>query len=193
LDEGAPWRIRLAAYIVKRDKTRPSETLLKPVLSRYATPDPAACPAGGGSAIVTALIGTNGTPPPGRGASNLAPPRTKRRGKPDASFEFECGDPPPVTEVFRRGNGVTNPVPIYHPEPQYSEEARKVKRQGAVLLGLVVDANGHPRDIRVIRPVGLGLEEKAIETVTAWRFKPAMKNAQAVAMEAQVEVTFRFL
>jgi len=95
--------------------------------------------------------------------------------------------------VYRPGGGVTNPVPILHPEPQYSEEARKAKWQGAVMLSLVVDENGRPTQIRVIRPLGLGLDEKAIEAVSQWTFKPGMKDGKPVKVLAQIEVTFRLL
>jgi len=95
--------------------------------------------------------------------------------------------------VYLPGGGVTNPVPIYRPEPQYSEEARKAKWQGAVLLSLVVDENGKPVQIRVIRPLGLGLDEKAIEAVSQWLFKPGMLNGKPVKVQAQIEVTFRLL
>ncbi len=211
LDDGGPWRIRLAAYSVKRDNMH-SEILAKPLLSRYTAPDPAACPAGGGSAIVAALVGTNGSPreirpeiagdPLGEAAAKAIKswrfqPGTAN-GKPreaNASIEFECGPfpPPAVAGVSPTGNGVANPVPIYRPEPQYSEEARKAKWQGAVLLSLIVDATGHTTAIRVVRPLGMGLDEKAIEAVKLWRFKPGMRGAQPVAIQAQIEVTFRLL
>ena len=95
--------------------------------------------------------------------------------------------------AYRPGGGVTNPVALYKPEPQYSEEARKAKWQGAVLLSLVVDENGKPIQIKVIRPLGLGLDEKAIEAVSQWKFKPGMKDGKPVPVQAQIEVTFRLL
>jgi protein TonB len=95
--------------------------------------------------------------------------------------------------VYRPGGGVTNPRPIYRPEPQYSEEARKAKWQGSVLLSLVVDENGKPIQIKVIRPLGLGLDEKAIEAVSQWKFEPGKKDGKPVAVAAQIEVTFRLL
>jgi protein TonB len=95
--------------------------------------------------------------------------------------------------VYKAGGGVTNPVPIDHPEPQYSEEARKAKWQGAVMLSLVVDDKGRPINIKVIRPLGLGLDEKAIEAVQKWTFKPGMKDGKPVSVQAQIEVTFRLL
>src|SRR5208337_3859138 len=78
--------------------------------------------------------------------------------------------------VFRVGGGVSAPKEIYAPEPEYSEEARKVKHMGTVVLQLVVGSDGLPRDIRVVRTLGLGLDEKAIEAVRKWRFEPAKKD-----------------
>jgi protein TonB len=95
--------------------------------------------------------------------------------------------------AYRPGGGVTNPVAIYKPEPQYSEEARKAKWQGAVLLSLVVDESGNPIDIKVIRPLGLGLDEMAIKAVSQWKFKPGTLNGKPVKVQAQIEVTFRLL
>jgi periplasmic protein TonB len=95
--------------------------------------------------------------------------------------------------VYRPGAGVSNPVPISRPEPQYSEEARKAKWGGTVLLSLVVDETGHTTDIKVLKPLGLGLDEKAIEAVSKWLFKPGMKDGKPVKVLAQIEVTFRLL
>lgn len=95
--------------------------------------------------------------------------------------------------VYQIGGEVSQPVPIYKIEPEYSEEARKAKYSGTVLLSVVIDANGNTRDIRITRPLGLGLDEKAIEAVSKWRFRPAMKGGKPVAVQAQIEVNFRLL
>ena len=95
--------------------------------------------------------------------------------------------------AYHIGGEVSAPTLISKTEPEYSEEARKAKYSGSVLLSIVVDANGLPRDIKVVRPLGLGLDEKAIEAVMKWRFRPGMKGGRAVAVQAQVEVTFRLL
>lgn len=95
--------------------------------------------------------------------------------------------------AYKIGGGVSAPVPVYRPEPEYSEEARKAKWQGAVLLQLVVDENGVPQDIKVIRSLGLGLDQKAIEAVQKWRFKPGQKDGKAVPVSANIEVNFRLL
>jgi TonB family protein len=93
--------------------------------------------------------------------------------------------------AYRPGGGVTNPVALSKPEPEYSEEAQKAKWQGAVLLSLVVDATGKPTNIKVVRSLGLGLDEKAIEAVQQWQFRPGTKDGAPVPVQAQIEVTFR--
>jgi len=95
--------------------------------------------------------------------------------------------------AYRIGGGVSAPVPIYKPEPEYSEEARKAKFQGTVVLFIVVDEKGNPRDLKVIRPLGLGLDQKAIEAVQKWKFRPGMKDGHPVSVQATIEVNFRLL
>jgi protein TonB len=92
--------------------------------------------------------------------------------------------------VFRPGRGVTPPRVIYQTDPEFSEEARKAKYQGTCVLGLVVDANGHPTQIRVLSALGMGLDEKAIESVKNWKFEPGKKDGHDVAVEIAVEVDF---
>ncbi len=93
--------------------------------------------------------------------------------------------------IYRVGGGVSAPRAIYSPDPEYSEEARKAKYQGTVVLWLIVDQAGRPRDIKVMRSVGLGLDEKAIEAVKTWKFEPARKDGHPVAVQISVEVDFR--
>jgi protein TonB len=78
-------------------------------------------------------------------------------------------------------------------EPEYSDSARKARHQGSVLLAVTVDAKGNPQDIRVIRGLGLGLDERAMEAVSTWRFRPALLNGKPVAAPITVEVNFRLL
>jgi TonB family protein len=92
--------------------------------------------------------------------------------------------------AFRVGGGVSAPKAIYDPDPDYSEEARHAKFQGTVLLWVVVGADGRPRDIRVIRSVGMGLDQKAIEAVTQWEFEPAILDGHPVAVQVNIEVSF---
>ncbi|MBI3485025.1 MAG: energy transducer TonB [Acidobacteria bacterium] len=96
--------------------------------------------------------------------------------------------------VFRPGRGgVGEPECAYCPLPAYSEEARKAKYQGTVLVQMVVLADGRPTNIVMIRGAGMGLDEKAVETIRTWRLKPAMLGGKPVAVQIQVEVTFRLL
>ena len=92
---------------------------------------------------------------------------------------------------FTAGRGVTAPRAIYDPEPEYSEQARRVHFQGMVVLSIVVDQTGHARDIRVARSVGMGLDEKAIEAVKKWKFEPGVKDGHPVAVGVNIEVNFR--
>lgn len=93
--------------------------------------------------------------------------------------------------VYKVGGGISAPQPIDTPDPEYTEEARRAKIQGTCILGLIVDAEGHPRDIRVVRGLGYGLDAKALETVKQWRFQPAKKDGQPVNVQVSVEVGFR--
>ena len=87
--------------------------------------------------------------------------------------------------------GVSQLVPILTPEAEFSDEARRQKYQGACAISLIVDAQGNPQNLRVIQPLGLGLDEKALEAVHKYRFKPARKDGKPVAVRMSVVVNFR--
>lgn len=90
--------------------------------------------------------------------------------------------------------GYGEPECIYCPRPQFSDEAVKLKYQGTVLLRAVITADGRAENIQVIRGLGLGLDEKAIEAVRTWRFKPALgPNGKPAAVVAIIEINFRLL
>lgn len=93
--------------------------------------------------------------------------------------------------VYSVGGNVSAPIPIYKPEPPYSEQARKAKYQGTVVLWIVVDAQGNVTDAQVVKPLGMGLDQNAIKTVKTWKFKPAMRNGSPVPVKVMVEVSFR--
>jgi len=93
--------------------------------------------------------------------------------------------------AYSVGGSVTAPIPIYKPEPPYSEEARKAKYQGTVVVLIVVDTQGSVTDARVVKPLGLGLDEKALDTVRTWKFKPGMRNGIPVPVRVMIEVSFR--
>ncbi len=89
--------------------------------------------------------------------------------------------------------GVTAPIPVYRVEPEYSDEARKARFQGTVVLQIVIDEHGIPTQFEIRQPLGLGLDAKAVEAVKQWRFRPAMKNGKPVAVVAIIHVSFHLL
>jgi len=92
--------------------------------------------------------------------------------------------------AFSVGGGVSAPIAIYSPTPAYSEEARKAKFAGIVLLWIVVDAQGAVRNIRIAKDLGMGLDEEAVKTVNTWKFKPALRQGVPVPVQMEVEVSF---
>jgi len=95
--------------------------------------------------------------------------------------------------AYSIGGGVSPPSVLYRVDPEYSEEARKAKYSGTVVLYIEVDTSGHASNVRVLKAIGLGLDEKAIEAVNKWRFKPGLKDGKPVKVRAQIEVNFRLL
>jgi protein TonB len=93
--------------------------------------------------------------------------------------------------VFHIGGGVTKPEVLYSPEPEFSEEARKAKFSGNVQVYLWVDESGNPSHIRVVRGIGMGLDEKAIEAVRQYKFRPAMKDGKPVKVDLYIDVNFQ--
>jgi periplasmic protein TonB len=94
--------------------------------------------------------------------------------------------------VYRVGGGISAPIALVTPEAEFSDEARRAKYQGVVLISLIVDAQGNPQNPRVVRPLGMGLDEKAMEAVRKYKFKPAMKDGHIpVPVMITVEVNFR--
>ncbi len=130
------------------------------------------------------------------------------------TFSFQCSDsmtagtsqtdtePSPVHRIgdggfgggaYKVGGGVSQPQLISKIEPEYSEEARKAKWQGSVEMQIVVDEHGMPKEMKVTRALGRGLDQKALEAVAKWRFKPGMKDGKPVPVIATVQVNFRLL
>jgi periplasmic protein TonB len=94
--------------------------------------------------------------------------------------------------IYQIGGGVSAPVPLNQVEAEFSDEARRAKYQGVVLISMIVDTSGMPQNPRVVRPLGMGLDEKALEAVRKYRFKPAMKDGKTpVPVMITVEVNFR--
>ncbi len=111
--------------------------------------------------------------------------------KREGGSESPAPAPDPHSEVFTVGGGVSAPRVIANADPMYAEVARMAKYQGTVVLWLVITAEGEPSALRVVRPAGLGLEEKAVNAVQQWKFRPAMRNGEPVPVRINVEVNFR--
>ena len=92
--------------------------------------------------------------------------------------------------VYHVGGGISAPTAVSAPDPEYTEEARRAKTQGTCVLWLIVDSQGRPRDVRVVRGLGYGLDAKALEAVRQWRFNPSMKDGKPVDVQISVEVAF---
>lgn len=94
--------------------------------------------------------------------------------------------------LYRIGGSVSAPIALNNVEAEFSDEARRAKYQGVCLIQLIVNAQGDPINPRVIRALGMGLDEKAIEAVRKYKFKPAMKDGRTpVPVMITVEVNFR--
>jgi TonB family protein len=118
------------------------------------------------------------------------------------TFSFQCADTSKAgasetdtrpQSVYRVGAGVSAPSVLYKQEPTYTDEARAAKVSGTVLLYVEVDSTGRPRNVKVLRGLGLGLDERAIEAVSKWRFRPGQKGGQPVTVAAEIAVDFRLL
>jgi len=87
--------------------------------------------------------------------------------------------------------GVTAPKVIYSIDPEYTNEARQARHQGTVILWAVVGPDGRVYGLRIRRPLGMGLDEKAMEAVQQYRFEPGKKDGKPVPVRVVVEVSFR--
>jgi TonB family protein len=97
----------------------------------------------------------------------------------------------PLYHVASNNAGVKHPEAAYTPEPEFTEAARRAHVQGTVVFNVVVDKTGQITRIRIVRPLGMGLDEQAVEALKTWRFKPATRNGEPVAVEMNIEVEFR--
>jgi TonB family protein len=94
--------------------------------------------------------------------------------------------------LYQIGGRISAPVVIHSVEAEFSDEARRAKYQGVCLISLIVDAQGNPQNIRIARALGMGLDEKAIEAIRQYKFKPAMKDGRTpVPVMITIEVDFR--
>lgn len=114
--------------------------------------------------------------------------RLNGSGKPEITASYKDWLP---ENVFKVGGSVSPPRAIYTPDPAYTLEARSEKYKGTCVLAVVVGVDGRSHEIRVLRPLGKGLDEQAIEAVKQWKFSPGKKDGQPVAVMIKVEVQFR--
>jgi TonB family protein len=103
------------------------------------------------------------------------------------------GPDDPIVEdgVYRAGPRVSHPALVDKVEPSYTEEAREARVSGIVLASLAVDPSGKPQNVTVVKGLGHGLDEKAVEAVRQWRFRPGMKDGMPVTVGIKVAVNFR--
>jgi protein TonB len=95
--------------------------------------------------------------------------------------------------THRIGGGVSAPVLIHKEEPQYSAQARAANYEGKAVLYVEIGPDGIVRKVRILQGVGFGLNEKAMEAVSQWRFKPGRKSGEPVTVAATIEVNWRLL
>jgi TonB family protein len=88
------------------------------------------------------------------------------------------------------GGGVSAPQVIHSVDPEFTSEARQANYEGMVAIQLIVDSQGNPQDIRVTRHLGMGLDQKAIEAVRQYHFRPAMYQGHPVSVQMVIEVDF---
>jgi TonB family protein len=97
-----------------------------------------------------------------------------------------------ICEVRKVGDcGVTTPKPLYHPDPEYTDRARKKKINGVVLLSIVVTPEGTVRDAKVTTSLDKELDSQALKAVGTWKFQPATKDGKPVPVRIAVETDFR--
>ncbi len=92
---------------------------------------------------------------------------------------------------YKIGGDVTAPVLVEKHEPGYTKSAKDAKIQGPVVLSITISDQGVPEDVHVTKSLDPGLDEKAMQAVSSWRFKPALKDGKPVSVLANVEVQFR--
>jgi protein TonB len=134
--------------------------------------------AGGGFFSLAQTPTQIGTTPVGAGSSTGAGQETAADGKDGV-------------QPKRVGGGVSAPVLLHHVEPEFSDEARRAKVQGIVLVNLWVDEKGRPSHVRVQQGLGSGLDENAVKAVQQYRFRPAMEGGKPVLVELTILVSFR--
>lgn len=223
LDPPRPWGLVGASWRVESQGRPvagiPAVVPAKPVLISYVSPEAGACQQGLSFVPVDVQVGEDGVPtqvrpggpagsPAGDGSGQAVALAVQSwrfqpatwGGKPttaSGTVLLECrrSEIPVVASEgdYKVGGGVTAPSVAFKVDPEYSEEARKAKYSGTVLLSVVVDQEGTAQSLVVLRKLGLGLDEEAEAAVKQWRFRPGTKDGHPVNVRAQIEVNFRLL
>ena len=176
---GAPPARAHRTFILPPQSTEPK--LAIPQTVAFAVPEPALIAAQIGDPFSRYASGSLGD---GGGGS------IGNRGCCDGAGDGGTGRPGLGSQHIRP---TTPPRVLYQVEPEFSEEARKAKYQGIVVLSIEVDIDGRAREIRVVRSLGLGLDEKAVEAVAQWRFQPGSVDGRPILSTAIIEVNFHLL
>jgi TonB family protein len=105
----------------------------------------------------------------------------------------QSADPkqPGPSQIYKPGNGVTPPRPIYNPAPSWSDTSRKLGIQGAVIIGGYVGVDGRFHDARILRSLHPSVDADALEGIKTWKFEPCTKEGQPVNCELKMEIVFR--
>jgi TonB family protein len=128
--------------------------------------------------------------PPEKKAEKLAPPADVPDKRPELLVRGADSPEDKETRLFRIGRGVQAPQALFTPEPAFPDKANHDNSQGIVVLNVIVDKTGKVQNIRLVRPLGMGMEEAAVAAVKTWRFKPAQHEGDPVAVELNIEVAF---
>lgn len=214
LDPPGPWRVVGSGFELPLSWYPKAN----PVLAGYVAPEAAACTKERAWVVVGVHVGKDGRPSNVRiettddarmNQAVLAAVRSWTfspgtvNGNPESApgsvlLECRAHNAPEVPYDGRwfdmkKDKAVKRPTLLLKVEPDYTPEAAKAKLTGAVMLQLVVDSEGHPRDIHVLRRVGLGLDEAAVAAVSLWRFRPGTREGDPANVRVTVSVNFVLL
>ena len=214
LDSPAPWTVNGEWYRFTIPHREKFGEIARPVPIAYVAPNGDACREAG-TATIRLTIASDGKPldvraddPVGNSLTSAAVKAVEawrfhpaegngRKLEAQGSVEFSCrplaaGEKPAARDPeYRVGRGVSPPVLLTKIEPEYSEQARRAKLQGLTTLYVQITPEGKPAQIHIIDGLGMGLDQKAMEAVKHWRFRPGMKGGKPVTVEATIRVNFR--
>jgi TonB family protein len=213
LDTPAPWFVAGQHYKFSTADLERYGDMPQPVAIHYVAPDPSACREPG-TTVVRLTVGKDGTPhdvhlAPEEGAAGDAavkavqswkfkPVHGKGKAEAQGYVEFACrpaGDAekmPAIQAPADPGAGsMSAPVLVKKVAPEYTEQARRARVQGTSMLYVRISPAGKATEIHILRKLGMGLDQKAIEAVKRWEFHPGMKGGHPITVEATIEVNFR--